>query len=43
MLAYSGVNKDIFDPDKDAENYAYLKEYESLLYEMLGNVELEQI
>ena len=43
VLAYSGVNKDIFDPDKDAENYAYLKEYESLLYEMLGNVELAQI
>ncbi len=43
VLAYSGVNRDIFDPDKDPENYAYLKEYESMLYEILGRVKLEDI
>ena len=41
VLAYSGAGRDIFDPEKDAENYGYLKEYESRLYEMLGNVRLE--
>ena len=41
MLAYSGAGRDIFDPEKDAENYGCLKEYESRLYEMLGNVRLE--
>ena len=41
VLAYSGAGRDIFDPEKDAENCGYLKEYESRLYEMLGNVRLE--
>lgn len=42
VLAYSGVNRDIFDPEEEAEDNARLKEYESQLYEMLGGVVLEQ-
>lgn len=42
VLAYSGVDRDIFDPESQAQDYERLKYYESQLYEMLGSVELDQ-